>query len=69
MKRHLCTMSKLPSVAQVSNFQIKLDSTSAIIDTILLVPRQIPWKATPYLAGTGTSTDTTTTTNTDTTQL
>jgi len=55
MKRsyHVSVMSKTPVVAQ-SNFQIKLDSSSLIIDTLLLVPRQQPWKATPYIGGTDT---------------
>ena len=45
MKRaHIRCMSKTPSVAQ-SNFQVKLESTTEIIDRLLLVDRQIPWKA------------------------
>jgi len=45
MKRaHIRSMSKTPSVAQ-SNFQIKLESTTEIIDRLLLVDRQAPWKA------------------------
>lgn len=45
MKRtHLHCLSKVPSMAQ-SNFQIKLESTTEIIDRLLLVDRQAPWKA------------------------
>ena len=53
MKRaHIRCMSKTPSVAQ-SNFQVKLESTTEIIDRLLLVDRQIPWKAVGS-GGTGT---------------
>lgn len=48
MKRenHLKPVTRTPDAAQISNFQIKLESTTAIIDRLLLVPRQSPWKAT-----------------------
>ncbi len=64
MKRdkHVILLSRSPQVAQ-SNFQIKMESITTIIDRLLLVPRQSPWKATP---GDGTdTTDTTTDTTTD----
>jgi hypothetical protein len=63
MKRfqHLHRISNTPPVAQ-SNFVIKLDTTTAMIDRLLLVPRQIPWKA----IGTGSDTDTDTDTDTGT---
>jgi hypothetical protein len=63
MKRehHVRLVSKRPSAAQISNFQIKLESTTDIIDRLLLAPRQAPWKATgPSGNGTDTGTDTTT---------
>jgi hypothetical protein len=42
----------------VTNFTVKLEATTDIIDRLLLVPRQAPWKAT---GPSGTSTDTGTT--------
>ena len=42
-RKHLTALSKTPQVAQ-SNFSIKLDSTTEMIDRLLLVPRQAPWK-------------------------
>jgi len=63
-KRHLNMISQAPNCAQISNFQIKLESTTEIIDRLLLVPRQQPWKAT---GPSGTGTDTTTGTVTGTT--
>lgn len=58
--QHMRMISKAPQTAQISNFQIKLESTTTMIDRLLLVPRQQPWKATGP-SGTGTDTDTTTT--------
>jgi hypothetical protein len=58
--QHIHGLTKTPPVAQ-SNFVIKLDTTTAMIDRLLLVPRQIPWKA----IGTGSDTDTDTDTDTD----
>ena len=56
---HLRLVSLLPRTAQISNFQIKMESTTAIIDRLLLVPRQSPWKSTgPSGDGTDTTTDT-----------
>jgi hypothetical protein len=62
--RHLAAVSRMPATAQISNYQIKLESTTAIIDRLLLVPRQQPWKST---GPSGTTTDTTTGTDTGTT--
>ncbi len=59
--RHLRFVGCAPELAQISNFQIKLESTTAIIDRLLLVPRQQPWKST------GPSGDVDDTTGTDTT--
>ncbi|HOQ89965.1 MAG TPA: hypothetical protein PLX03_07485 [Candidatus Hydrogenedentes bacterium] len=55
MKRHLKTVTRPVEPAQISNFQIKMEAISAIIDRLLLVPRQSPWKAT---GPSGTTTDT-----------
>ena len=65
--RHIATVSRVPATAQISNYQIKLESTTAIIDRLLLVPRQQPWKATGpsgTTSGTGTNTGTGTSTGT-----
>ncbi len=59
--RHVRFISKAPSQAQVSNLQIKLETTTTIIDRLLLVDRQSPWKSTgPTGDGTSTTTDTST---------
>jgi len=64
---HVRCVSKRPQQAQINNFQIKLESTTDIIDRLLLVPRQAPWKATgPSGGGTSTNTDTNTDTTTNT---
>jgi len=63
-KRHIKKLTTIPSKAQVSNFQIKLQATSDIIDRLLLIPRQAPWKAT---GPTGETTETTETTTPGTT--
>ena len=65
-KSHLKTVSRTPEKAQISNFQIKMESTTEIIDRLLLANRQAPWKATGP-SGTTTDTDTGTDTGTDTT--
>lgn len=44
--KHISPITQIPASAQLSNFQIKLQATSDIIDRLLLVPRQAPWKAT-----------------------
>ena len=61
MKRHVTAITQLPVHAQVSNLQIKLESTTDMIDRALLVYRQQPWKATGPSGGGTTSTTTTTT--------
>ncbi|HOK08505.1 MAG TPA: hypothetical protein PLT82_01705 [Candidatus Hydrogenedens sp.] len=61
--KHIFTITTIPAVAQVSNFQIKLQATTDIIDRLLLVPRQSPWKAT---GPTGETTDTDTNVDTGT---
>lgn len=61
MKRHVKTISRAVEPAQISNFQIKMEAISAIIDRLLLVPRQAPWKAT---GPSGTISDVTTGTGT-----
>ena len=53
--RHIAAVSRVPAAAQISNYQIKLESTTAIIDRLLLVPRQQPWKST---GPSGTTSDT-----------
>lgn len=63
--KHICPVSQMPEHAQISNYQVKLDFTTAIIDRLLLVPRQQPWKIIPG-EGTDTDTDTGTGTITDT---
>jgi len=66
MKRHLRSVTQSPELAQISNFQAKLESTTAIIDRLLLAGRQSPWKATgPSGDGTGTDTGTDTGTGTE----
>ncbi len=54
---HLRALSKTPAVAQ-SNFGIKLDTTTEMIDRLLLVPRQMPWKIVAVGDGTTDTTDT-----------
>ncbi|MBI1317751.1 MAG: hypothetical protein GC168_02235 [Candidatus Hydrogenedens sp.] len=54
---HLRLITRKPEKAQ-SNLQIKLEGTTAIIDRLLLVDRQAPWKATGPTDGTDTGTGT-----------
>lgn len=59
---HLRTISKAPVIAQ-SNFEIKLEAMTLIIDRLLLLDRQRHWKATgpgDGEPGTGTGTGDTT---------
>jgi hypothetical protein len=42
--KHLQPLTRQPGVA-ATNLQIKLESTTEIIDRLLLVPRQAMWKA------------------------
>jgi len=62
--KHLSLVTQRPEHAQISNFQIKLEFTTAVIDRLLLADRQSAWKIIPG-AGTGTGTDTGTDTITD----
>ena len=64
--KHLEPVSERPGHAQISNFQIKLEFTTAVIDRLLLADRQSAWKIVP---GTGTDTGTDTTTVTDFTKI
>lgn len=63
-RKHTKKITNIPTHAQASNFQIKLQATSDIIDRLLLIPRQAPWKAT---GPTGETTETTETTTPGTT--
>lgn len=51
--KHVRPISQSPEHAQISNFQIKLEFTSAAIDRLLLADRQSAWKIVP---GEGTDT-------------
>jgi len=54
---HFRHITRTPERAQLSNFQAKLESTTAIIDRLLLGGRQAPWKASgPTGDGGGTDT-------------
>lgn len=66
--KHIRSMSKAPSVAQVSNFQVKLEGTTDMIDVLLRAQNAVPWKVIrPIGDDGGTDTDTGTDTGTDTT--
>jgi len=62
--KHLRAISQTPAVAQ-SNLQVKLEGTTLIIDRLLLVDRQAPWKVTGPTDGDGTDTGTDGGTNTN----
>ena len=62
--KHLSLVTQRPEHAQISNFQIKLEFTTAVIDRLLLADRQSAWQIVP---GTGTDTGTGTGTDTGTT--
>lgn len=64
--KHLSPVTTRPGHAQISNFQIKLEFTTTVIDRLLLADRQSAWKIVP---GTGTGTGTDTTTITDVTDI
>ncbi len=66
-KSHIKTVSLAPEKAQISNFQVKMESTTEIIDRLLLANRQAPWKATGPSGSVDDTTDTGTDTGTDTT--
>ena len=61
---HLLALTRSPKAAE-SNFQIKLEGTTMIIDRIMLGARQAPWKAGDFEGESG-GTSTTDTTGTDT---
>ncbi|HNZ49032.1 MAG TPA: hypothetical protein PLZ53_04335 [Candidatus Hydrogenedentes bacterium] len=52
---HIKVLTETPEQAQISNFQVKLEFTSSVIDRLLLADRQVAWKIIP---GQGTDTDT-----------
>jgi hypothetical protein len=56
-RMHLVPVSRTPSVGQ-TNYMIKLQATTDIIDRLLLIDRQTPWKATGP-SGTGDTGDNT----------
>lgn len=64
MKRHIRDISKVPAPAQISNLQIKLESTTTMIDNLLLVYRQQPWKASGPSGNDSNTSDTNTTSTT-----
>lgn len=66
--KHLLPVTQRPGHAQISNFQVKLDFTTAVIDRLLLADRQSAWKIVPG-AGTDTDTGTDTGTGTDVTGI
>ena len=57
-QKHCLPVSRIRLALPASNYVVKLESTTQIIDRLLLVPRQAPWKAT---GPEGTADDTTTT--------
>ncbi|NLN94321.1 MAG: hypothetical protein GX130_13585 [Candidatus Hydrogenedens sp.] len=65
---HIVPLTTTPEQAQISNFQVKLEFTSTVIDRLLLVDRQAAWKIVPG-EGTDTDTDLTGTSITDVTLL
>jgi hypothetical protein len=65
---HIVTLTTNPEQAQISNFQVKLEFTTSVIDRLLLADRQAAWKIVPG-EGTDTDIDTTGTSITDVTLL
>lgn len=61
-EKHCSAVSRLRFVAPATNYVVKLESTTEIIDRLLLIPRQAPWKATGPVG----NPDETTTTDTGT---
>ena len=45
--KHVRLVTQTPEQAQISNFQVKLDFTTSVIDRLLLMDRQSAWKAVP----------------------
>ncbi len=66
MKRHVREISQRPEAAQISNLQIKLESTTTMIDQLLLVYRQQPWKAIGPTGNGSSNSSSSNTTNTNT---
>lgn len=46
MPKHFMLITKQPVLAQVGNFQTKLQGTTSIFSRLLLVNRQLPGKST-----------------------
>lgn len=63
--RHCSPVSRLRFVAPATNYVVKLESTTQIIDRLLLIPRQASWKATGPVGNPDDTTDTDTGTDTD----
>lgn len=55
--KHITLLTRTPSVAQTT-LQIKLEGTTEMIDRLLLIDRQRPWKATGPTGDTDDTTDT-----------
>jgi hypothetical protein len=53
--KHLAPVAQRPEHAQISNFQILLEWTTAVIDRLLMADRQSDWKIVPGTGGTGTT--------------
>jgi len=45
--KHVHPVTQTPDQAQISNFQVKLDFTTSVIDRLLLMDRQSGWKIVP----------------------
>ncbi len=45
--KHVRLVTQTPEQAQISNFQVKLEFTTAAIDRLLLIDRQSPYKIVP----------------------
>jgi len=65
---HIRPITQTPGVAQ-TNFTVKLEGITEIIDRLLLAGRQAPWKTPFPVGGADGDTDTSTDTFTDTTDL
>ena len=45
--KHVRPVTKMPEQAQISNFQVKLDFVTSVVDRLLMANRQGPWKIVP----------------------
>lgn len=63
--RHCSPVSRLRVAAPATNYVVKLESTTQIIDRLLLIPRQAPWKATGPVGNPDDTTDPDTGTDTN----